>query len=253
MPITIVQAPAQQTLSSPFSNTARAQRSSYQQPELEGDPTEQTSYILTLMTDSVHQKCMDSLRATYFPAPINKIPAHITLFHALPGPKLKDEIMPAIKDIAKRTSPYRIQATGPSRMKRGIKINVADDIDHASDSKRGRNMTRIIHAELRKQWKDWLSEQDSAPVNVHYTVMNKVNDNKSVDRALKELEESFEKGEDISGGQFQLGNESDEKQGAGKTEKWEPTGQVLGLILYMYEHTGHWTNPQEFKFQGRQL
>ena len=202
----------------PFSSTAENDRMSSQRPGQNGDLADETSYVLTLLTDSAHQRCMNSLRSTYFPARINKIPAHITLFHALPASKLDSEIIPAIKDIAARTSSYRIQATGPSRMRHGIMVNVADDIDHANHNKHGRNMTRIIHAELRKKWGEWLSEQDSTPVKIHYTVMNKVNDDKSVDSALKELKESFQKGEDLSHGHFQLGNGNHEKQGTGKTE-----------------------------------
>lgn len=119
-------------------------------------------------------------------------------------------------------------------------------------------MTRIIHAELRKKWGNWLSDQDAKPVKVHYTVMNKVNDDRIVDRAFKQLEKSFARGIDVSGGHFdherepESGEGSEDASDSGKNEKLVAEGLVQGLTLWKYDDkSGHWTDPLQFDFQSQ--
>ena len=240
-----------------FSSTAAGLRADSQKPNVAGDGTDQTSYVLTLLTDQAHNESMNSLRRTYFPPKLNKIPAHITLFHALPSSKLESDVLPDIKQMAARTPVYHIRATNPIRLSHGVGIKVADDIEHASDGKRGRNMTRIVHAELRKKWGDWLSEQDSTPPRFHYTVMNKVNSEKLVEKALAQLSESFKQGKDLSGGKFDHsgkdnGQPDRDEVGEDQHEKLHFVGEAQGLILWRYEHTGHWRDPKHFRFTGRE-
>ena len=259
--MTVTTAPATSQTSGqhprPIPTTAAQQIADNQRPNVkDADSTDQTSYVLTLLTDPAHNRSMNSLRRTYFPTALNRIPAHITLFHALPGSKLESDVLPGIKQMASRTAPYRVRATEPFRLSKGVGIRVADDIDHANDSKRGRNMTRIIHAELRKKWGEWLSEQDSTPPRFHYTVMNKVNNERIVDQALAQLNESFKTGEDVSGGKFDHhgkndGQQDKEGEAAAQHDKIHFVGEVQGLILWRYERSGHWTHPEEFKFTGR--
>lgn len=197
---------------------------------------------------------MTKLRTTYFPPKLNKLDAHITLFHNLPGDKLDAEVVPAIKGIVSETKSYRIRATGPFRLKSGIGISIADDIEYANKGKNGRNMTRIIHAELRKKWRDWLSDQDSRPVRAHYTVMNKVNNTQVVERALEELETSFREGIDVSGGHFDHDkpsqSDNDKRDETDKNEKLVPEGLVQGLTLWTYDDkSGRWTSPLHFDFE----
>lgn len=199
---------------------------------------------------------MTKLRNVYFPPKLNRLDAHVTLFHALPGEKLENDVLPAIKNMASSTRPYRIRATHPFRLKLGVGISIADDIDNADKGKRGRNMTRIIHAELRKKW-NWLSDQDSQPVRMHYTVMNKVNDEQTIDRAFKQLKKSFSKGVDISGGHFdhhkptQSGEEEESTDDKENCEKLVTEGLVQGLTLWKYNsRTGRWTEPVQFDFSN---
>lgn len=237
-----------------FSSSTSAEASQFQTAKTSG-PHNAPNYVLTLRTSTDHQASMTRLRDVYFPPKLNKLDAHITLFHALPGEKLETDVLPAIKDLASSTQPYRIRATHPFRLKKGVGIAIADDIDHADKGKRGRNMTRIIHAELRKKW-DWLSDQDSQPVRMHYTVMNKVDDEETVDRALKVLKYSFSKGVDLSGGHFDHDKtpQSGEKEDAVDNENREKLvteGLVQGLTLWKYNgRTGRWTEPQQFDFPG---
>lgn len=239
----------------PLSTTAPNEASQFQTPKFSSSASHGSSYVLTLHTDKAHHVSMTKLRAVYFPPKLNKLDAHITLFHALPEEKLDTEILPAIKDIVSATKPYRILATGPFRLRSGVGISIADDIEYANKGKNGRNMTRIIHAELRKKWGNWLSDQDSRPVKAHYTVMNKVNNDQVVDKALQELEVSFQKGVDVSGGRFdhenpsQSGESKDDATEA--NEKLVPEGKVQGLTLWTYdERSGRWTKPLNFEFEG---
>lgn len=238
-----------------FSSTAAQQRAESQKANITDNAADQASYVLTLLTDPAHNHSMNSLRKTYFPPKLNKIPAHITLFHALPGSKLESDVLPVIEQMVSRTPLYRIRAINPIRLSHGVGIKVADDIDHANDGQRGRNMTRIIHAEFRKKWGTWLSEQDSTPPRFHYTVMNKINDERVIEQALTQLNESFKRGVDMSGRNFDhSGRNVKRDDGDGdevERKELRTVGEVQGLILWEYEHTGHWTHPKQFKFTGR--
>lgn len=228
------------------------QKSSFQQPNLE-DGNQQPSYVLVLLTDPEHQRFMNSLRNTYFPAAINKIEAHLTLFHALPGSKLETDIIPAIEDVVQHTAPYRVKATRPFHLSKGVGLAVADDIDFPKNGDKSRNTTNELHAKLRDGWKTFLSKQDSGKLALHYTAMNKVNDQNTRERAFHELSESFRKGEDVSGARFHYTRDKDDHpgtvQGSGNVVKWKPIGRVLGLTLYEYQEDGHWVNPKEFRFR----
>lgn len=237
-----------------FSSTAIERRAEHQTPQVKGDMKDHTSYILTLQTDRAHYESMKHLRNTYFPPRLNKIPPHITLFHALPGDRLKEQVIPAIEKLAAVTPPYHVAATVPFRLKRGIGIGVADDCGHPRDGPNARNLTKQIHERFRKEWGEWLSQQDSQPIKLHYTVMNKVEDENDVNKALDELKTSFEKGKDTSKGQFKF---SDEELNKGKNEVSDRKGKEIikdgtvdGLLLWKYEASGHWVHPQYFKFTG---
>lgn len=213
--------------SSKFSTTATVEASAFQRPRSASDGQEEQLYVLTLLSDSAHHEYMTQLRQQYFPPKINKLEAHITMFHALPESKMDHEIVPKLVQLTRNTQPYRIRAHEAFRLSKGVGISVLDDIDYADTGKQKRNMTRIIHAELRKKWAGWLSEQDSKPPRLHYTVMNKVSDEKKIQEALQDLQQRFS---------------------APVKDQPEVEGQVTGLTLWRYERSGHWTNPKHFKF-----
>ncbi|KAK5076101.1 hypothetical protein LTS08_002612 [Lithohypha guttulata] len=209
-----------------FSTTAINERLQSQRARTADNSVDEQEYVLTLLTDPAHHEYMTSFRKKYFPAKLNKLEAHITMFHALPESKLESDVLPAIQDITSKTSEYRIRATNAFRLSKGVAIAVADDIEHPKMGSHKRNMTRIIHAELRKKWSGWLSEQDSAPPKLHYTVMNKVTDDKVINNALHELHEELSRAE---------------------KERPELESAVKGLTLWKYER-GFWNDPQHFIF-----
>ncbi|OQO13464.1 hypothetical protein B0A48_01692 [Cryoendolithus antarcticus] len=170
-------------------------------------------YILTLATDVRHHKAMTALRNQYFPTKLNKLAAHLTLFHALPGSLLESNIIPHIETVAAQTKQFDVHAAKPFRMKHGFAISVP--------KAEGGAAAQAVHAELQQKWADdgFLSEQDRGGCRVHYTIMNKVDEEADVAKAFEEV--------------------SDEWKG-----DW---GTVEGLSLWRYER-GWWKLQRKFEF-----
>lgn len=172
-------------------------------------------YVLTLLTDRAHNDRMTALRIKYFPKHLNKLDAHLTLFHALPGSKLESSILPLLEDVAARTSPFRVRADVPFRMKKGFAVGIAEG--------EGGVQGKRLHGVIQGPWKKegWLSTQDAGGCRLHYTLMNKVDDGGAVEVAYGELLEQF-KGD---------------------------AGMVEGLALWRYDR-GFWKWDRKFAFKG---
>ncbi|KAK1076055.1 hypothetical protein LTR33_009281 [Friedmanniomyces endolithicus] len=150
-----------------------------------GVPEDDAVYIVTLLTDQQHHDRMTRLRTQYFPKRINKLDAHLTFFHALPGSKLESAVIPVLQDVAQHTAPFRLLATKPFRLKHGIALSVAKT--------QGAQQAQGVHSALLEPWlkEGFLSEQDRGRCNVHYTIMNKVDDELEIAKALEEVRDSF--------------------------------------------------------------
>jgi len=170
-------------------------------------------YVLTLLTDDAHQKRMTALRKNYFPPKLNKLGAHLTLFHALPESKLESTIIPTIKRVSAEWQPFSVNAAKPFRMKKGIAISVPKN--------QGGDLAQKVHGALLGAWEGegWLSEQDAGGMRAHYTIMNKVDDEGEVADAMEEVSGSW-KGD---------------------------RGTVVGLGLWRYER-GYWKWVEAFEF-----
>lgn len=172
-------------------------------------------YIITLHTDTnLHEK-MTSMRQRYFPKHLNKLPAHLTLFHALPESRLESDVLPALKTVTEQTASFPITAGAPFMMPKGIGI--------AIPKLKGGQEARSIHEELRKRWSQagFLSVQDSRHGGAHYTIMNKVDDPAEVQKAFDEV----------------------------KADWTETPGTAIGLALWQYDH-GYWKSQRLFSFRG---
>lgn len=178
--------------------------------------TEQSSYVLTLVTDQKHHQRMTNLRSKYFPKRINKLEAHLTLFHALPFSKLDSDVVPLIKEVASRTQRFNIHATRPFKMKRGIAVSVSKE--------NGSRQAQSVHLALQRPWLEagFLSDQDAGGCRIHYTIMNKVDDESEVQRAFEEVNGSWK-------------------------DDW---CVATGLGLWKYEQGGRWIYTEGFDFQG---
>lgn len=118
----------------------------------------------------------NELRRTHFPPERNHIPAHITLFHALPGEdeaKIRDDLLRL-----EETAPFSLQTIGLRNLGRGVAYKL--------ESPAALN----LRARLAEAWNDRLISQDRQRFAPHITVQNKVAP--EVARALlAELERGF--------------------------------------------------------------
>ncbi len=117
--------------------------------------------ILTLALEPAAQADFEAQRRRYFPATRNQIPAHVSLFHALPG-----EELPAIRtrlvELAPATAPFFVHVHDVQKLGRGVAYALAaEPLAH-------------IHAELRAAWLPWLTPQDQQGFRPHVVVQNKV-------------------------------------------------------------------------------
>lgn len=117
--------------------------------------------ILTATLDDDLFDTVNALRLRYFPPALNKIPAHVTLFHALPGDEL--EFISAELVAACANMPV-IPAALPTLRFLG-KGTAAELVAPA--------LVRLRN-ELAERWIDTLSPQDRQKFKPHVTLQNKV-------------------------------------------------------------------------------
>ena len=133
--------------------------------------------ILTLRMDDLSQGGFDRLREEHFPKGRNFIPAHLTLFHKLPGDR-EPEISSALENLCRRQAPFSLTATGLVFMGRGVGYRLE------SPTLQG------VRRRLADEWWPWLGAQDRQGFRPHVTVQNKATPEGA--RALhRRLEEAF--------------------------------------------------------------
>jgi 2'-5' RNA ligase len=115
--------------------------------------------ILTLKLDAASFAHFDGLRRRHFPPALNHIPAHVTLFHKLPGEAL-GEVVAAVR--AEANGPLKLRVSGVRKLGRGVAYEIGGE---GLSALRGR---------LAHLWRDWLTPQDRQPFRPHVTVQNKV-------------------------------------------------------------------------------
>ncbi len=116
--------------------------------------------ILTLGVDAGSQARFEAERRRYFPTRLNRIPAHISLFHALPG---EDEAaIRAVSSGQAQRTPFALEVYDLMRLGRGVAYAVrAPELDQ-------------LHRALRDAWLPALSRQDQQPFRPHVVIQNKV-------------------------------------------------------------------------------
>jgi len=139
--------------------------------------------ILTLKMDDLSQQRFDRLREEHFPKARNFIPAHLTLFHKLPGGR-EPEISQRLDDLCRQQGAFSLTATGSTFMGRGVGYRLESP---ALQSVRGR---------LADGWWPWLGAQDRRGFRPHVTVQNKVPPDvaRGLHRSLQETFAPFEVG-----------------------------------------------------------
>lgn len=174
-----------------------------------GSPEEHV-YVLTLKLEDSLSQPLNELREQYFPRKLNRTPAHVTLFHALPHSQM-EMLSSGLTELATKTTPFMVTTGGPFRMRKGVGVNV--------DA--GYQDIKNVHASLQSTWLPFLSEQDAGGFRPHWTVMNKVNEEEEVDTAFHAVRNEL------------------------ATNARE--GQAIGLDLWKY-HRGNWVWANEYRF-----
>jgi hypothetical protein len=119
---------------------------------------------------------LDALRRRHFPPERNRLPAHLTMFHALP-PSAEQEIRARLAELT-AAPPPRASIAGLMDLGGGVALRVVSD---ALDA---------IRDELADALHGLLSAQDSGGWRPHVTIQNKVDP--KVARALRQsLERNF--------------------------------------------------------------
>lgn len=189
---------------------------------------DQPVYVLTLTTTPSLTDPLTALRRSHFPRHLDHHPAHLTLFHALPGSEMA-LIASALGDLCAAQKPLKLATGGVFRMRRGVGINVADGGGQGGGGGGrgggdlgGSQAARRLHRELQRRWWDMLSAQDRRPWRPHWTVQNKAADDGAVDAALEDVRTGFRGAE----------------------------GLATGCALWRYEKGGRWTFERAFDFDG---
>lgn len=196
--------------SNPPPSTAPATESSQDRRRPEHVPktgvSKEDKYVLTLHTDPEHAERMTTLRKTNFQRML--VPAHICLFHALPGSQI-GKIKADIQSLTKRTRPFAIYTDKAYKFatNNGVGVNVSNV-----------RPVRRLQRSLAKRWSEFLSTQDSRTFRPHYTITSKVSEDEA-EEAFQRISEDFQ----------------------------SSTGEVDGLALFKYDN-GRWCNEQVFRF-----
>jgi hypothetical protein len=117
--------------------------------------------IVTLALDSESQTRFEAERRAYFPPHLNRIPAHVSLFHALPGEE-QAAVRSLLEETAARMSPLPVRVDALMPLGRGVAYRLRSD------------SLQTLHAELCRAWLPWLTPQDRQGFRPHVVVQNKV-------------------------------------------------------------------------------
>ena len=104
---------------------------------------------------------LDGLRRAHYPPERNRLPAHLTMFHALP-PSAESDARVRLAAAAREYSPPRAMIAGLMDLGGGVALRVvSDDLD-------------AIRADLADGFHGLLGAQDSGGWRPHVTIQNKV-------------------------------------------------------------------------------
>jgi hypothetical protein len=116
--------------------------------------------VLTLMLDADTEAWLEALRREHFPPERNLVPAHVTLFHALPGAEA-GAVLAALAEECRGAAPSAVRIGPPRFLGRGVALEVAAP------------EVAALRARLAARWREWLTPQDKQGWRPHATVQNK--------------------------------------------------------------------------------
>ncbi|KAA5547473.1 2'-5' RNA ligase family protein [Adhaeribacter rhizoryzae] len=115
--------------------------------------------ILTLQLDEPAFAFFNALRKKHFPANINYLDAHLTLFHHLPNNSAIPELL---EKVAREQNIMPLEITAVIKLGRGVAYKIESEV------------LKQLQEYLKKQWQPWLTPQDQQGFRPHITVQNKV-------------------------------------------------------------------------------
>ncbi len=126
------------------------------EPGLVADP-----FVLTLRLDRASFHRLEAERRAYFPAELNRVPAHVSLFHQLPGEE-REEIDAVLHAKSLCCGVINVRAAGLRSLGRGV----AYRLESAP--------LLSLRSELASAFEPWLTRQDQQRFQPHVTIQNKV-------------------------------------------------------------------------------
>jgi hypothetical protein len=140
-------------------------------------PEADAPLILTLALDEAAFGFFESLRRRHFPPERNFLPAHLTLFHHLPGQE-EAQVLATLAEFCRAQAPMALEVQGLRFLGRGVAFALRSA---ALEALRGR---------LAEAWAPWLGAQDRQRFQPHVTVQNKVTAERAR-RLMEELQAGF--------------------------------------------------------------
>ena len=124
-------------------------------------PSAPAPLVLTLKLDPIAFERLNLLRQQHFPAKRNFLPAHVTLFHALPGDQ-ESAIRQTLQTLCRQTSKLSVRFPTLRSLGRGVAIAIESP--------------KLIEVrnQLAQGWSSELSAQDRQGYRPHVTIQNKV-------------------------------------------------------------------------------
>ncbi len=115
--------------------------------------------IVTLAMEDGAQHWFEEQRQAYFPPALNHIPAHLSLFHSLPGDASTRHVL---REAAAGQAPFALQLDGVRSMGRGVMYTLTSPA------------LQSLHRQLASSFTPFLTPQDKQPLRPHVVVQNKV-------------------------------------------------------------------------------
>lgn len=117
--------------------------------------------ILTALLAPPAQARFEALRRAHYPAELNQVPAHVSLFHHLPGRELA-AVKRRLQAVCGLLPPPQVAVTGLKSLGRGVAFQLrTPELD-------------AVRTELADGWQTLLIPQDRNGYRAHVTVQNKV-------------------------------------------------------------------------------
>ncbi len=117
------------------------------------------SCVLTLALDEASQARFEELRQRFFPNALNRIPAHLSLFHSV---REEDATIHALQQAAAGQNSFPMQVTELRSMGKGVSYFLQSP------------EAKALHRRLSDAFDEQLSAQDRQGFRPHVVVQNKV-------------------------------------------------------------------------------